>query len=55
MFVSINNHGDLENDVYSASNHAYKITYVYLCCAQEKSERIDPYHCEIDQHCGLTA
>ena len=55
MFVSINNHGDLENDVYSASNHAYKIAYVYLCCAQDKSERIDPYYYEIDQHCGLTA
>ncbi len=54
MFVSLNNHGNLEDDVYSASNHAYYITHVYLGCAEDKSERIDPYYYEIDQHCGLT-
>jgi hypothetical protein len=55
MLVSLNNHGNLEEDVYSAGDHAYHITHVYLCCAQDKSERIDPYYDEIDQHGGLTA
>ena len=55
MFVTHKNHRNLENNVYSASNHAYHITHVYLRCAQDKCEGIDPYYYKIDEHCWLTA